>query len=708
MKIKVAEAYKGDVGRMIARLDTETMEKLNVKAGDIILIKGDKEAPAIVMRSRPEDAGLGYMRIDGILRRNAGTSLGEEVEIRKVEPKPARSVTLAPMEDVQLTGDVAGFFLSRLRDKPVLKGNVLSFSIFGNILHFKVTSTNPQGVVIVNNDTAIKIGKYSETAEKIPDVRYEDIGGLDEAIKKIREMVELPMKHPEIFKRVGISPPKGILLHGPPGTGKTLLAKAVANESGANFYIINGPEIMNKYYGESEKNLREIFKEAEENAPSVIFIDEIDAIAPKREEVTGEVERRVVSQLLTLMDGLKGRGQVVVIAATNRPNSIDPALRRPGRFDREIEIGIPDTKARKEILQIHTRGMPLADEVNLDEIAESTHGYTGADLAALCKEAAMKAIRRVLPEIEKLDEKLSPEFLEKIVVTKQDFVDALAEIEPSGMREIIVEVPNVRWDDIGGLDDVKQELREMVEWPLKHPEAFRRIGIDPPKGILLYGPPGTGKTLLAKAVATESEANFTAIKGPEIFSKWVGESEKAIREVFRKARQMAPCIILFDEIDSIAPRRGAHGTHAVESVVNQLLAELDGIEKLEKVFVIATTNRPDMIDPALLRPGRIDRMVYVPMPDEKMRLEILKVHTRNMPLAKDVDLKELAKKTEGYSGADIAAIVREAGLQALREDINAKKVGKKHFEKALKRIKPSVSKSEIERIRKVAEEMGSH
>ena len=706
MKIKVAEAYKSDVGRMIARLDSETMKKLGVKAGDFILIKGKKKCPAIVWRARPEDAGLGFIRIDGIIRRNAGTSLGEEVEIEKAEAKPAKSVTLAPMEEIQLTGDVAGFFLSRLQDKPVLKGNVLSFSIFGNIFHFVVKQTQPQGVVVVNEETAIKIGKHTEAEERIPDVRYEDIGGLDEAIKKIREMVELPMKHPEIFDRVGISPPKGILLYGPPGTGKTLLAKAVANESGANFHIINGPEIMNKYYGESEKNLREIFKEAEENAPSVIFIDEIDAIAPKREEATGEVERRVVSQLLTLMDGLKGRGQVVVIAATNRPNSIDPALRRPGRFDREIEIGIPDTKARKEILQIHTRGMPLGKDVNLDEIAESTHGYTGADLAALTKEAAMKAIRRVLPEIEKLEEKLSPEFLEKIIVTRKDFMEAMKEIEPSGMREIIVEVPNVKWNDIGGLDNVKQELKEMVEWPLKNPEAFRRIGIDPPKGILLYGPPGTGKTLLAKAVATESEANFTAIKGPEIFSKWVGESEKAIREVFRKARQMAPCVILFDEIDSIAPRRGTTSTHAVESVVNQLLAELDGVEKLEKVFVIATTNRPDMIDPALLRPGRIDKLVYVPMPDEETRLKILEVHTRNMPLDKDVDLKELAKKTEGYSGADIAALVREAGLQALREDINAKKVKKKHFEEALKKVKPSVSQSEIKRIKRIAEEMG--
>ena len=705
MKLRVAEAYKSDVGRMIARLDSQTMKELGLKAGDVILIHGKSDCPATVWRARPQDEGLGMIRIDGIIRRNAGTSIGEEVEIKKADFKDASSITLAPMEEIELSGDVEGFFKSRLVDKPVMKGIVLSFSIFGSILHFKVTSTSPQGVVLVRESTNIKMGHKSQADTRIPDVRYEDIGGLRNAIQKIREMVEVPMKHPEIFERVGITPPKGILLYGPPGTGKTLLAKAVANESGANFFVINGPEIMNKYYGESEKALRDIFDEAEKNAPSVIFIDELDAIAPKREETSGEMERRIVSQLLTLMDGLKGRGQVVVIAATNRPNSIDPALRRPGRFDREIEIGMPDTKGRKEILQIHTRGMPLARDVNLDELAKATHGFTGADIAALCKEAAMKAIRRILPEVEKIEGKIDQKILEKIIVTRQDFVDAMSEIEPSGMREIIVEVPNVRWEDVGGLHDVKQELREAVEWPLKHPEAFERLGIDPPKGILLYGPPGTGKTLLAKAVATESEANFTAIKGPEVFSKWVGESEKAIREIFRKARQSAPCVILFDEIDALAPRRGNLSSHAAESVVNQLLTEMDGIEKLEKVFIIATTNRPDIIDPALLRPGRIDRMIEVPLPDKKARLEILKVHTRKMPLAKDVKLEKLAEKTEGYSGADIAAVCREAAMSALREDINAKQVKKKHFDMALKKIRPSVSKADVERIRNYVKEL---
>ncbi|MEM3969559.1 MAG: CDC48 family AAA ATPase, partial [Thermofilum sp.] len=548
---------------------------------------------------------------------------------------------------------------------------------------------------------------------KIPRVTYDDIGDLEEAKQKIREMVELPLRHPELFKRLGIDPPKGILLYGPPGTGKTLLAKAVANETDAYFIAINGPEIMSKFYGESEQRLREIFEEAKEHAPAIIFIDEIDAIAPKREEVTGEVEKRVVAQLLALMDGLEARGDVIVIGATNRPNAVDPALRRPGRFDREIEIGIPDKRGRLEILKVHTRSMPLAKDVDLEKLAEITHGYVGADIAALCREAAMKALRRVLPKIDLEREEIPVEVLETIEVTMEDFMNAYREITPSALREIEVEVPTVRWTDIGGLEEVKQQLREAVEWPLKYPDSFRRLGIDPPKGILLYGPPGTGKTLLAKAVATESEANFVSIKGPEVFSKWVGESERAVRELFRKARQVAPSIIFIDEIDALAPMRGLVSTDSgvTERVVSQLLTEIDGLERLEGVVVIAATNRPDIIDPALLRPGRFDRLIYVPPPDEKARLEILKVHTRNMPLAEDVDLLEIAKKTEGYTGADIEVLVREAGLLALRENINIDKVYARHFEEALKKVKPSLTQDIIkfyeawnERARKVSKQ----
>ncbi|RLI31179.1 AAA family ATPase, partial [Candidatus Bathyarchaeota archaeon] len=544
----------------------------------------------------------------------------------------------------------------------------------------------------------------------LPRTTYEDIGGLHEEIQRIREMVELPLRHPELFQRLGIEPPKGVLLHGPPGCGKTLLARAVANESDAHFIAINGPEIMSKFYGQSEARLREIFAEAEKEAPSIIFIDEIDAIAPKREEVTGEVERRVVAQLLALMDGLEGRGNVIVIGATNRINALDPALRRPGRFDREIEIGVPDKQGRYEILQIHTRGMPLAKDVDLKKLAEITHGYTGADLAALCREAAMKALRRYLPEINLEEETIPVEVLEKMEVTMEDFMNAYREITPTAVREVYIEVPTVRWDDIGGLEDVKQKLREAVEWPLKNPEAFKRMGIKPPKGILLYGPPGCGKTLLAKAVATESEANFISIRGPEIFSKWVGESERAIREVFRKARMASPSVIFFDEIDAIAPRRGLGyaDSGVTERVISQLLTEIDGIAALEDVVIIAATNRPDILDPAILRPGRIDRLIYVPSPDEEARYEIFKIHTRNMPLAEDVDLRHLAKITAGYSGADIEAVCREAAMNALRRDMNAASVTMADFEAALETIGPSITpdvdkwyKSFAQRVKKV-------
>ncbi|HEC88091.1 MAG TPA: AAA family ATPase, partial [Thermoplasmata archaeon] len=588
--------------------------------------------------------------------------------------------------------------------------------IMGRKIDLIITSVSPPSeAVIIDPSTEIKMSeKIAKEEMKIPRITYEDIGGLEEAIKQVREMIELPLKHPELFEKLGIEAPKGVLLHGPPGTGKTLLAKAVANESEANFYYMSGPEIMSKYYGESEENIRKIFNEAIENAPSIIFIDEIDSIAPKREEVHGEVERRVVAQLLALMDGLEERGKVVVIGATNRINAIDPALRRPGRFDREIEIGIPDKKGRREILDIHTRGMPLAEDVNLDKLAEMTHGYSGADLEALCKEAAMRALRRVLPDIDLDAEEIPAEILNKLEVSEKDFYNAFKSMTPSAMREVIIETPNVKWEDIGGLQKAKQQLREAVEWPMRYSELFQHMDAQPPKGILLYGPPGTGKTLLAKAVATESEANFISVKGPEFLSKWVGESEKAVRETFRKARQAAPCIIFFDEIDAIAPSRGdISDSHVTERVISQLLTELDGLEELRDVTVIAATNRPDIIDPALLRPRRFDRLIYIPPPDKEARKEIFKIHTIKKPLAKDVNIEELAEKTEGYTGADIAAICNEAVMATIREYIqkggdfkkeNMKKlkIKKKHFEEALKNVKP-MSKEELKRYISIAE-----
>ncbi|MCD6247638.1 MAG: CDC48 family AAA ATPase [Candidatus Diapherotrites archaeon] len=682
-----------DVGRGVVRLDSKAFEELGLVAGDAVIIKGKGDAVAIVWRARSEDEGRGIIRMDAILRHNAGVSVGDRVEVKKIEPEEAKEVVIAPIEAVRFSGDPTHYFHEKLIDKIVLKNTKLAIDVMGTTLHYVVTKTQPKGPVKITESTRLIVSEKQVKAEamRIPEVTYEDIGGLKEEIAMIREMVELPMKHPEVFERIGITPPKGVLLTGPPGCGKTLLAKAVANESEANFYAINGPEIMSKWYGESEKRLRDIFDEAEKNAPSVIFIDEIDAIAPKREEVTGEVERRVVAQLLTLMDGLKSRGQVVVIAATNRPEALDEALRRPGRFDREIAINVPGQKARKEILQIHTRGMPLSKDVDLDRLAEMTIGYTGADLEMLCKEAAMKALKKYLPELKKYEEKVPTEVLEKIEVTMHDFLEAYRKIEPSAMREVMIQRPKTRWSDIGGLEKVKKQLREAIEWPLKRPELFKKAGIKPPKGILLYGPPGCGKTLLAKAVANESEANFIAVKGPEIISKWVGESERNVRKIFRRARQVAPSIVFFDEFDAISQVRGSSLTDATERVINQLLTEIDGIEELEKVIVIAATNRPDLIDPALLRPGRIDLHIEIPMPDEKARYEIFKVHTRNMPLAKDVSLKKLAELTEGFSGADIEAVCREAGMQAIREamrkNLEEIKVKMDYLEKAIKTMK---------------------
>jgi transitional endoplasmic reticulum ATPase len=720
MKLKVAEAFsQNDVGRTIARIDPACMQKLDLLDGDIIEIEGKKVTAAKVASSQ-SDIGLGIIRIDGYIRKNAGTSIGEEVTVKRAEVKEAQRVVLAPVDQqIMIRGDVKPAFMGRImskgdlivtgiRQQQPMRGGLFDdffrdmmtdMSPMGEI-KLAVVSTKPAGIVQITDMTDMQIQAEPVDVSKIEgiknvvDVTYEDIGGLKDEVKKVREMIEIPLKRPELFERLGIAPPKGVLMHGPPGTGKTLLAKAVANESDAHFIAINGPEIMSKYVGGSEERLREFFEEAEENAPSIIFIDEIDAIAPKREEVTGEVERRIVAQLLTLMDGLKSRGQVVVIGATNRPDALDQALRRPGRFDREIEIGVPDKDGRMEVLQIHTRGMPLDDKVDLDEIAEITHGFVGADIESLCKESAMRVLRRVLPDI-KADEEIPKETLKKMIVTKSDFKEALKEIQPSALREVLVQVPDIKWDDIGGLESAKQELREAVEWPLKYPESFDKFGVRPPRGVLVYGPPGTGKTLLAKAVANESDANFIAIKGPELLSKWVGESEKGVREVFRKARQTAPTVIFFDEIDSIASTRGGGSTDSgvTQRVVNQLLTEIDGLEELQDVAVVAATNRVDIIDPALLRPGRFDRHVKVDTPDEAARMAIFKVHTKDMPLADDVDLEKLAKKAEGYVGADIEAVCREAVMLTLRNDLKAEQVKMKQFREAMEKVKP---KSEVD------------
>jgi len=703
ISLRVAEARQRDIGRKIARVDSQGMKEIDLSPGDLIEITGRRTTVAIVWPPYKEDDGQGIIRIDGEIRRNAGVSVGEYVRVSKTPAKPATKIVLAPFEPLPFVGDFGRIVRSQLLNMPVAKGDIIVVPVLGMGVELKVTSTNPSPIVMVTESTVVEISTTpAKRIEEISGVTYEDIGGLHEELQRIREMIELPLKHPELFRHLGIEPPKGVILYGPPGTGKTLIAKAIANETGAHFISINGPEIMSKFYGESEARLREVFQEAEQNAPSIIFIDELDAIAPKRSEVTGEVERRVVSQLLTLMDGLKSRGQVIVIGATNRIEAIDPALRRPGRFDREIRIGVPDRNGRKEILLIHTRRMPLAEDVNLDELAEITHGFVGADIAALTREAAMNALRRFLPQIDLEKEVIPAEVLEKIKVTREDFANALKTIQPSALREVVLEIPNVKWDDIGGLESVKQELREAVEWPLKYPDVFKRLGIRPPRGILLYGPPGTGKTLLAKAVATESQANFISVKGPEVLSKWVGESEKAVREIFRKARETAPCIIFFDELDSIAPRRGIHTDAGVtDRIVNQLLTEMDGMQSLKGVVVMGATNRPDILDPALLRPGRFDRVLYVPPPDREARLAIFKIHTREVPLDDDVSLENLALITEGYTGADIEAVVREAALIAAREDINVQKVSMRHFEKALMKVKPSIGpeeRSEYEKI----------
>ena len=674
--LKVAELKPGEAGRGVARVDPELMNILGLKVGDIVQIDGSKKTVVKVLRGGPEDANRGIIRIDGSTRRNAGTGIDERVGIKKVTAKNAEKITFSPTEQLRLQGG-EDYIRQVMEGRAFAKGDTITLSVMGNKIDLVVTSFTPSAeAVMMTSSTKVKINdKPSNSNGDIPKVSYDDIGGLGEEVKKIREMVELPLRHPELFKRLGVEAPKGVLLHGPPGTGKTMLAKAVAGETSSNFTYIGGPEIVSKFYGESEGKLREIFKEAEENAPSIIFIDEIDSIAPKRDEVSGEEERRIVAQLLALMDGLKSRGKVVVIGATNRPNSIDEALRRPGRFDREIEIKIPDRNGRFEILQIHTRGMPLADDVDIGKLADMTHGYAGADISALAKEAAMAALRRVLPDVDLEAEEIPIDVLNKIQVTWDDFKNALKDMQPSTMREVLVEKPNVKWDDIGALDDAKQELKEAVEWPLKYAKVFEHMNARPPKGILLYGPPGTGKTMLAKAVATESEANFIAVKGPEFLNKWVGESEKAVRETFRKARQASPCVIFMDEIDSITPQRGTGSdSNVTERVISQMLTEMDGLEALNNVVVIAATNRPDIMDPALLRPGRFDKSIFIGPPDKESREKIFKIHTANKPLDDDVDLGTLAEKTEGCTGADISAICNEAVMNAVRKLVKSGKV----------------------------------
>ncbi|MDA4117940.1 MAG: CDC48 family AAA ATPase [Thaumarchaeota archaeon] len=713
VQLKVLEAYTRDVGRGVARIDYDAMDALDASTGDVIEIKGKRRTVAKCLPLYPSDEGRGIVRIDGLIRNNAGVAIGDMVVVRKVKAPPAEKVVVAPLEAVPPIDE--RYLADTLESVPVTKGDNVMIPYFGGRLTFQVMSVSPVAeAALITQRTVFVISEKGEALRGVPQVTYEDIGGLKDEIQKVREMIELPLRHPEIFEKLGVEAPKGVLLYGPPGTGKTLLAKAVATESNAHFIPISGPEIMSKFYGESEARLREIFKEAKEKAPTIIFIDEIDSIAPKREEVTGEVERRVVSQLLSLMDGLEARGKVIVIAATNRPNAIDPALRRPGRFDREIEIKVPDKRGRYEILQIHTRHMPLTSDVDLERLAAVTHGFVGADAEYLCKEAAMKTLRRMLPELKLEEERLSPEILDKLVETMADFEGALKDVMPSAMREVYLETPDVKWADLGGLEPVKRELQEAVEWPLKFSDLYKAIGYRMPKGILLYGSSGTGKTLLAKAVATESEANFISVRGPELLSKWVGESERGVREVFRRARQAAPCIIFFDEIDAIAPTRGMGGDSMVtERVVSQLLTELDGIQSLEGVVVLAATNRIDMVDPALVRPGRFDKVIPIPMPDKESRRQILTINMEGKQIANEVkkDLQSLVDITEGFSGADVAALVNTAVSMELQEYVakypkpeDAKKhleeaiVTFDHFKEAVKKVRSSRESKPMEKV----------
>ena len=699
LTLRVAKAIPSDVGHGRARVPFDN--ELNLKPGDIVEIAGEQKTAAIVWRCRPEDANLGVIRIDGIIRKNAGVSLGDRVTISKVETQPCQRLVLSPVmakqQKVRFGPGIEGFARRGLNKRPVVAGDrifIPGMTLFAEALPFAIVSTSPKGIVQVLPDTEIVIKEEAvdeEESGQVQTISYEDIGGIGEQLQKVREMIELPLKHPILFRRLGIDPPRGVLLHGPPGTGKTLIAKAVASETNAHFTSINGPEIISKYYGESEKQLREIFDEAAANTPAIIFIDELDSIAPKREDVSGEVERRVVAQLLTLLDGMQGRDNVVVIGATNRRDAIDPALRRPGRFDRELEIGVPDKNGRKEIIDIHTRGMPISDDFDIDWLLDNSYGFVGADISALVRESAMKALRRYLPEIDLDEEQIPPEVLEKMEVRMSDFRQAIKVIEPCALREIYLEVPEVSWDQVGGLDEVKERLKESIEWPLTKPDVFDHFGINPPRGIVLFGAPGTGKTLIAKAIANEAKANFITIKGPELISKWVGESEKAVREVFKKAKQSSPSIVFLDEFESIAGMRRATdgaGSDVMNRVVNQLLSSMDGVESMEGVIVVAATNRPEMIDPALLRSGRFERVLHIPPPDAKSIHEILKIHTDKMPLGK-FKLSDLESKLPNYTGADIEAVCREAALIAMRA--NRKTVSKKHFEQAIERVRPTVT-----------------
>ena len=701
LQLRVAKAIPSDVGHGRARVPFDN--DLNLKPGDIVEITGEQKTAAIVWRCRPEDANLGIIRVDGIIRKNAGVSLGDKVSIRKVETQPCQKLILSPVmakqQKVRFGPGIEGFARRGLNKRPVVSGDrifIPGMTLFAEALPFQIVQTTPKGIVQVLPDTEIiikeePVDEEDESGQPISTISYEDIGGIGEQLQKVREMIELPLKHPILFRRLGIDPPRGVLLHGPPGTGKTLIAKAVASETKANFTSINGPEIISKYYGESEKQLREIFDEAAANSPAIIFIDELDSIAPKREDVSGEVERRVVAQLLTLLDGMQGRDNVIVIGATNRPDAIDPALRRGGRFDRELEIGVPDKNGRAEIIGIHTRGMPISDDFEIDWLLDNTHGFVGADISALVREAAMKALRRYLPEIDLDEEQIPAEVLEKMEVRMSDFKLAIKEIEPSALREIFLEVPEVSWEQVGGLKEVKERLKESIEWPLTKPEMFEHFGINPPRGIVLFGAPGTGKTIIAKAIANEAKANFITIKGPELISKWVGDSEKAVRELFKKAKQSSPSIIFLDEFESIAGVRRSNtgeGSDVMNRVVNQLLSSMDGVESMEGVIVVAATNRPEMIDPALLRSGRFERVLHIPPPDVDSIRAILKIHSEPMPLGK-FKIEDLAPQLINYTGADIEAICREAALISMRAE--KKSVSKKHFEEAINRVRPTIT-----------------
>ena len=711
--LKVAETFSKFVGRGIALIDPRIIEEHNLATGDVLELTNEtssKKSYVLLWTSHPNDYGKGLVRIDGYTRENISVGIDDQINVQKVDVENAEEILMSPLEDLNIVG-LEDYFSEKLDGRVVAKDDVILFNMMGRRIGFIIVSTKPQNkALLINSNTKFKIGSKSDISaqnKKIDRITYEDVGGIKNEVHKVREMIELPLRHPELFDKIGIEAPKGVLLHGPPGTGKTLLAKAVANETNANFYSIGGPEIMSKFYGESEEKLREIFNQAQENAPSIIFIDEIDSIAPKREEVSGDVEKRIVSQLLTLMDGLKARGKVVVIAATNRPNAIDPALRRPGRFDREIEIGIPDEEGRHDILQIHTRGMPLEQDIDLKSYAKVTHGFVGADLEMVAKEAAMRSLRRIIPEINLKETKIPANVLNKIKITNQDFDDALKDVHPSAMREVLVQKPNIGWNDIGGINNVKEELKEAIEWPLKHADLFTKADIKPPKGILLYGPPGTGKTLLAKAVASTSESNFISIKGPELLSKWVGESEKGIREIFRKARQAAPCVIFFDEIDAIAPRRsGTNGgdSHVTERLVSQMLTEIDGLEDLKGVVIIGATNRPDIIDEALLRPGRFDRLLEIPIPDKDARKQILQIHLKKKPLGADVIIDKLVDLTDRYTGAEIEALVNAAAIASVREYIIAKEQ-KSTKEKDTNTEPPSGMKEKYDNDKKEEEEL---